>query len=146
MPENGNVATEAKRLVLMKFAQMKLEQANNLDAQLDQMRLRTAKQMEKLKVAVAAAPKSPLEQFEATVHQNEDIDAFIRVDKGGSADINQEHMENLGRTSIRIMIERIGQFQVQKPRMIYGPVNDQQKILNSYECYALSEEPFSGAK
>jgi hypothetical protein len=34
--------TEAKRLVLMKFAQMKLEQANKLDAQLDQMRVRTA--------------------------------------------------------------------------------------------------------
>jgi hypothetical protein len=38
MPENGNVGTEAKRLVLMKFAQMKLEQANKLDAQLDRMR------------------------------------------------------------------------------------------------------------
>jgi hypothetical protein len=64
MPENSNVATEAKRLVLMKFAQMKLEQANKLDAQLDQMRVRTAKQMEKLKVAAANAKS--LAQFEAS--------------------------------------------------------------------------------
>jgi hypothetical protein len=136
MPENSNVATEAKRLVLMKFAQMKLEQANKLDAQLDQMRVRTAKQMEKLKVAAANAKS--LAQFEAAIHKIEDIDAFIRLDKGGSSDINADHIEDLGRISISIAIERIGQFEVQKPKMIHGPINDdRQKIINSFERYAL---------
>ena len=136
MPENSNVVTEAKRLVLMKFTQMKLEQANKLDAQLEQMRVRTAKQMEKLKAAAANAKS--LSQFEAAIDKIEDIDAFIRLDKGDSSDINADHMEDLGRNSISIAIERIGQFEVRKPKMIYGPINDdRQKIINNFERYAL---------
>jgi predicted nucleic acid-binding Zn-ribbon protein len=134
MPKNDNVATEAKRLVLMKFAQMKLEQANKLDAQLDQMRLRTVQQMEKLKAATDA---KNIAQFDAAMHKNEDIDAFIRLDKGGSSEVNADHMEDLGRTSISIVIERIGRFEVQKPKMIHNPVNDWQEIINSFERYAL---------
>ena len=134
MPKNDNVATEAKRLVLMKFAQMKLEQANKLDAQLDQMRLRTAQQMEKLKAATDARN---LAQFDAAMHKNEDIDAFIRLDKGGSSEINADHMEDLGRTSISIVIDRIGQFEMQKPKMIHGPINNRQEIIESFERYAL---------
>jgi len=47
------------------------------------------------------------------------------------------NMEDLARTSISIVIERIGEFEVQKPKMIHGPINDRQKIINSFERYAL---------
>jgi hypothetical protein len=100
------------------------------------MRVRIAKQTEKFKVAAANAKS--LAQFEGAIHKIEDIDAFIRLDKGGSSDINADHMEDLGRNSIGIEVEIVGQFEVQKPKMIHGPINDdRQKIINSFQRYAL---------
>ncbi len=56
------------------------------------MRVKIAKQTEKFKVAAANAKS--LAQFEGAIHKIEDIDAFIRLDKGGSSDINADHMED----------------------------------------------------
>jgi hypothetical protein len=44
----------------------------------------------------------------------------------------------VGRNNIRIVVVMIGQFEVQKPKMIHGPINDdRQKIINSFQRYAL---------
>ena len=138
MPKDSNdvVKTEARRIAMMKFAQTKLKQADEFDKNLERMQTEIAQHMDKL---AAAANRKDNARFEATIHQNEDIDAFIRLDRGGSCEINCDHMENLGHTSINILIDKVGRFSLAKPKMIHTRIEDKDKALNEFKYFSVMD-------
>ena len=138
MPQDSSdvVKTEARRIAMMKFAQIKLKQADEHNKNLERMQAEIDQHMEKL---AAAANRRDIARLEATIHQNEDIDAFIRLDRGTSCEINCDHMENLGHTSINILIDKVGRFNLAKPKMIHTQIEDKDKALNEFKYFSVMD-------